>query len=210
MLYFMKKYIGNVVVNSPNYKVNGCFNKCLSMDKIDRTLPTLIIGLQNAKNVINGFNILIKEYENGMLWWTFSKMERRNDHDKDVSDFHNYCIGNIVNNIRYKCINYVNLTYTKAKRCLNYINSDKKKYYYVDNNKFVFVYNYEREDKNKYIYGFSLNTCAFFGINKQKILKLIENNVNNRKINNFYRIPNNIRRLINDDIPNEIVLLEYF
>jgi hypothetical protein len=204
----MKKYIGNVVVNSPNYKVDNCFNKCLSLSNIDNSLPTLIIGFENAKKNISNFNILIKRYNNDMLWWTFSKMERRNDHDKDITDFHNYCINNIVNNINYHCINYVNLTYNKVKKCLKYIRNEKKKYYYVDNNKFVFVYDVESDSKS--IYGFSLNTCAFFGISKQKVLSLVESNPNNRMIKNFYQIPNNIRRLVNDDIPSEIVLLEYF
>ena len=61
----------------------------------------------------------------------------------------------------------------------------------------------------KHIYGFSLNTASFFGIRKDKIIKLIENNPFNRKINNFYAIPNNIRNLVNDDIPSEMILLEY-
>lgn len=206
----MKKYIGNVIVSSPNYKVDDCFNKCLNLSNIDKTLPTLIIGLQIAKKQINDFNILNKKYENGMLWWTFSKMERRSDHDKDIIDFHNYCIGNIINNIQYKCVNYIDLTYNKTKKCLNYIRNNKKKYYYVDNSKFIFLYDTETVHNGKYIYGFSLNTCAFFGIPKQKVLNIIENNPNNKRIKNFYQIPNNIRRLINDDIPSEIVLLEYF
>jgi hypothetical protein len=206
----MKKYIGNVIVSSPNYKVDNCFNKCLSLSNIDKTLPTLIIGLQNAKKEINDFNILNKKYDNDMLWWTFSKTERRSDHDKDIIDFHNYCISNIVNNIKYYYINYVNLSYSKAKKCLNFIHDNKKKYYYVDNNKFIFFYDCEMDGKVKNIYGFSLNTCAFFGIAKNKVLSLIENNQNNKKIKNFYKIPNNIRRLINDDIPSEIILLEYF
>lgn len=206
----MKKYIGNIIVNSPNYKVDNCFNKCMSLNTIDESLPTIIIGLQNAKNMIDNFNILDKKYEKNMLWWTFSKTERRTDYDKDIMDFHNYCIENIVNKIKYHYINYVDLTYNKAKKLLNYINGNKKKAYYIDNNKFIFIYDCEKTDNNKNIYGFSLNTCVFFGIQKNKILSLIRNNKNNKRINNFYDIPNNIRRFINDDIPSEIVLLEYF
>lgn len=206
----MKKYIGNVVVNSPNYKVDSCFNKCMNMSSIDKTLPTLIIGLENAKKYIDNFNILNKCYENNMLWWTFSKMERRSDHNKDIVTFHNYCINNIINNIKYHYVNYVKLTYSKAKKCINFVRNDRKKYYYIDNNKFIFVYDVEKEDKVKNIYGFSLNTCAFFGISRQKVISLFENNEKNIKINNFYSIPKNIRKLINNDMTSEIVLLEYF
>lgn len=205
----MEKYIGNIVT-SPNYKLDSCFKKCLKMSDIDENLPTLIIGFQNAKKTISDFNILNKKYNDGMLWWTFSKTERRVDHDKDIVDFHNYCINRITNNINYYFINYINLTYNKAKRCIRYIKNNHKKYYYIDNNKFVFVYDIENSIEFKRIYGFSLTTSSFFGIPKQKIITLIENNTQNIKINNFYSLPNKIRNLVNNDIPSEMVLLEYF
>ena len=206
----MKKYIGNVIVNSPNFKVEECFKKCLSLENIDKTLPTLIIGLENAKKNIENFNILIKQYENNMIWWTFSKTERRIDYEKDIIEFHNFCINNIVEKIDYHYINFINLTYTKAKKCLKYIKNNNKKRYYVDNGKFIFVYDTENSINSKNIYGFSLTTSAFFGLKKSKILSLIENNPQNVQIKNFYSIPNKIRTLVKNDIPNEMVLLEYF
>lgn len=203
----MKKYIGNIIVSGPNFKVDECFNKCMNMTNVDESLPTLIIGLENAKKYISNFNILKKKYEDGMLWWTFSKTEKRNDHEKDIADFHTFCLNNIINNINYFYINYVNLTYNKAKRCINYIKSNIKKYYYIDNNKFVFVHDLEKKTN---VYGFSLNTCSFFGISKSKVVSLIQNNPNNKKINNFYSIPNKIRKIIDEYIPSEMVLLDYF
>lgn len=205
----MKKYIGNIVANQ-KYKVDSCFKKCLTLSEVDETLPTLIIGFQNAKNSIKDFKILVKKYNEDMLWWTFSKTERNIDYEKDIIDFHNYCIANITKTIDYHNINYVNLTYNKAKKCLNFIKNDSKKYYYVDNGKFIFVYDTKNTNKGKHIYGFSLNTAAFFGISKKKIVSLLENNTNNKKIANFYSLPNKIRGLVNNDIPSEMVLLEYF
>ena len=205
----MKKYIGNIVANQ-KYKVDSCFKKCLTLSEVDETLPTLIIGFQNAKNSIKDFKILVKKYNEDMLWWTFSKTERNIDYEKDIIDFHNYCIANITKSINYHNINYINLTYNKAKKCLNFIKNDSKKYYYVDNGKFIFVYDTKNTNKGKHIYGFSLNTAAFFGISKKKIVSLLENNTNNKKITNFYSLPNKIRGLVNDDIPSEMVLLEYF
>jgi len=206
----MGKYIGNIVVSSPNFKVDNCFNKCLNMSTIDITLPTLIIGLSNAKNLIDNFKILQKKYNNDMLWWTFSKNERRIDFDKDILEFHNYCINKIISNIEYHNVNYVDLSYTKCKKLIKYIKNKKKKEYYIDKNKFIFLYDIENSVNSKKIYGFSLSTAAFFGIDSRKILKILENNEKNYKIKNFYSIPNNIRVLINDDIPSEMVLNEYF
>lgn len=205
----MKRYIGNIVAN-PKFKVEECFKKCYNLTDIDDSLPTLIIGLQNAKKYINDFNILKKRYIDNMLWWTFTKTERRIDYEKDIVDFHNHCINTIVNKIDYHYINFINLTYNKAKCCLNYINSNNKKYYYIDNNKFIFVFDTKNVSNSKSIYGFSLNTGAFFGIARNKVISLFENNPNNVKINNFYSIPNKIRGLVNDDIPSEMILLDYF
>ena len=207
----MQKFLGNIVVSSPNTKLDVCFKKCLSMSDINKSLPTLIIGLQNAKKNIDNFSILKKNYDNDMLWRTFTKMERRVDYDKDMEDFKKLCINNIVNSINYKNINILNLdTKSKIKRSINFVKNDKKKYYYIDNNKFIFLYDIESNDKNKSIYGFSLNTAAFFGISKKKVIKLLEENDKNIQIKNFYSIPNNIRRIVNDEIPKEMVLNEYF
>lgn len=203
----MEKYIGNIFVSNNNYKTDTCFKKCLSFEEVDKSLPTLIIGLENAKEYIEDFNILKKSYNDNMLWWTFTKMERRTDYEKDIVLFQEFCINNIVKDIKYYLINYTSLTYSKAKKCLRYINNTNKKYYYIDNNKFVFVYDVA---KTRNIYGFSLNTSAFFGLSKNKIVSIISNNPNNRQMTNFYSIPNRIRMIVNNDVPSEMVLNEYF
>ena len=202
----MKK-IGNIIVSSPNSKVDDCYNKFLSLSNVDNNLPTMIIGLKNAKQNIENFSIFKKEYRNNMLWWTFSKTEKRSDYDKDMQNFYEVCINNIINNIKYYNININELTYSKIKKLIKYIKNNNKKIYYIDNNKFVFIYDIE---KTKNIYGISLNTCAFYGISKEKILKLIVSNSKNEQIKNFYEIPNKVRRMVNDEIPNEMFLLEYF
>lgn len=201
----MQKYIGNIIVNKLNYKTDDCFKKCLSIFDIDKTLPTLIIGINKAKELISDFNILKREYSENMIWWTLSKNEKRIDYDKNINDFYNFCITKILEKVEYRNIDIFGLSYSKIKRCLNYVKNDAfEKRYYVDNNKFVFLY-----DKN-YVYGFSLNTAAFLGIDKRKIISMIDNNNKNKRIDNFYSIPNKIKKIIDDDIPSEMILAEYF
>ena len=207
----MQKYIGNILVNNLNYKVDKCFQKVKSLEEINNDLPLLIIGLDNAKSLISDFNILKREYDDNKIWWTLSKTEKRVDYDKNISDFYDFCIRNITNMIKYTNINIFELNFGKIRRCLKYVlNQNIPKKYYVDNNKFIFVYDMKDSDNVKNIYGFSLNTVSFFGKNKQKILSFFEKNPKNTKISNFYEIPNNIKRLINDAIPSEMILLEYF
>lgn len=203
----MGKYIGNVIVNSPNYKIDSYYKKCLSIDNVDPELPTLIISMNKAKEIISNFNILKKSYYDGLICWTFSKSERRVDYDKDIENFYHKCINNIINNIKYYNININNLKYNKIKNIIKYINNKDKKLYYIDNNKFIFLYDFEN---SKYVFGFSLNTTALLGVNKEKILKLIKNNPENINIPNFFTLPNTIRQMVEDDIPKELVLFEYF
>ena len=205
-----KKYIGNIVVNSQKYKVEDCFKKCLSMSEVDITLPILIIGLENARENILDFSILKREYNNGMLWWTFSKTEKRTDYDKNIIDFYNFCISNIINKISFTNINIFDLKRSDIRKYLKFFNSDVEKYYYNDNGKYVFVYDKENHDNSKHIYGLSLNTIAFLGITKNKIVSRIAKNPKNKQIKVFYSIPNNIRNMVKDDIPSEMVLFDYF
>lgn len=207
----MQKYIGNIIVSNLKYKIDDCFKKCLSYSDIDDTLPTLIIGLENARVNIPDFNILRREYnENNMLWWTLSKTEKRIDYDKNIVDFYEFCINNILKNVQYTNINIFNLNYTKIKKCINFVRNNSKKYFYIDNNKFIFVYDIENSNGKKYIYGFSLNTISFLGISKKKVIKMLKENPKNIQISNFYLMPNNVRKIIKDNIVSKIVLKEFF
>lgn len=205
------KNIGNVIVSSPNTKVEECFNKYLSLSNIDNDLPTLIIGLDNARGKITNFNILVKSYNDKKTWWTFSKIERRVDFEKDVADFKVFCIDNIVDSIDYKNIDIVNLnSYLKIKKLIKYIKGNRDKCFYIDNGKFIFLYDKGENGGRKVIYGLSLNTIAFFGISKKKVIDLIRSNSRNIEIKNFYCIPNDIRRMVDNEIPKEMVLLDFF
>ena len=123
-----------------------------------------------------------------------------------IVDFKKFCIDKIIGNFKFTSVNYVDLRYSDAKKYINYITGNVIKYYYIDNDKFIFVYDKE----NKCFYGFSLNTFDFFGIPKKKIINLFEKNDKNVKIKNFFSIPRNIRTLVNDDIPSKMILFEYF
>ena len=203
----MKKYIGNIVVNAEDMKVEKCYKKCMSLTEIDKDVPTLIIGLQNAKNNIVGFNILVKTYEDNKIWWTFNRNERRIDYVNDLKAFYECCIHNIIDKLEYKFINTNELSISDIKTLIKKLNNNSKKIYYNDNNKFVFVYDIEDTKK---IYGISLNTCAFFGVSREKIKRLFASAKNCYKISNFYSIPKEVKKIINFEIPYELMLYDIF
>lgn len=201
----MKKYIGNVVVSSVNHIIDECYKKCLSIEEADENLPTIIIGLEKAKDTITDFNILKNKYKNEMLWWTFSKTERRIDYDVKMEEFYIFCINKIISEIEYININIINSSLTSLKETLSVLNNNNLKLYYIDNDKFVFIY----DVLCKKIYGLSISTCSFFGINVNELLGDL-NKTCMLQIRNFYCIPKNVRRLINNEILSEIVLYQFF
>ena len=203
----MKKFIGNIVVNAEDMKVEKCYKKCMSLTEIDKDVPTLIIGLQNAKNNIVGFNILVKTYEDKKIWWTFNRNERRIDYVNDLKAFYECCIHNIIDKLEYKFINTNELSISDIKTLIKKLNNNSKKIYYIDNNKFVFVYDIEGTKK---IYGISLNTCAFFGVSREKIKRLFVLAKNCHEISNFYSIPKEVKKIINFEIPYELMLYDIF
>ena len=56
----MQKVLANVITDLTRIKFDIKVNKCKSMDEIDKSLPTLIIGYKKAKKYIKDFNILKK------------------------------------------------------------------------------------------------------------------------------------------------------
>ena len=76
--------LGNILVNNRINNFGGLFNVVDDMSMVDNSLPLLIIGYEKASDIIKNFSILQKEYNNGMLQWTFSKTERRSDYCTDL------------------------------------------------------------------------------------------------------------------------------
>ena len=93
--------IGNIVC-SPQTKVDDIFYKFKSCAEIDNNLPTMVIGIENAKGCIENFSILEKIYDNGKFRWTFKKNERRIDYEEDLKQFIDYCYNNIISDIFLK------------------------------------------------------------------------------------------------------------
>ena len=198
------KYIGNIVVSSPNLKIDSLFNRCLSIDDAISELPTLIVGLENARSNIKDFSILYKKYNKDNLWWTFSKSERRSIYDSDMEEFYKFCIQRLLQDLQYTFLDVVNMKYSTLKRLLTFVNGAYVKQYFIDNEKFIFI------KYNSRFFGISLNTLAFYGIDKSSVIGRFKKNNQNRLIKNFFPIPNNIKNFVGNDIPKQLLLLDYF
>lgn len=197
----------NILTNSNKLDFIFKYNKCKSMEEIDSSLPTLIIGYNNAKKYIKNFNILNKAYPEQKLWWTFLKTEKRAEHDEDIANFSKILINEYIKNVKYSLIDIINLTFKDKKKILNYLmNSDDKKLIYNYFNKFLFVYS----KKYQTVWGVALSTMRFCGIDTDKHLNRLYDNNNNTKITNLNELPFLIKKETDDNIPYQLALYEYF
>lgn len=203
----MQKVLANVIMDLTRVKFDIKVNKCKSMDEIDKSLPTLIIGYKNAKKYIKDFNILKKSYHKQNLWWTFSKTERGVDFQDDIYKFSLEAIDNIIDKVEYQYVDYIDCSMEKTKKILIYLTkSDDYKIAYIDNNNFLYVYS----PHFKIVWGFSLGTMMFYGIKQSSIERNIRKFRNTQWVRNFTKIPTKVKRLIGDKIHNNLILYDYF
>lgn len=204
----MQKPIANIVTDTLKTRFDIKVNKCKSLEEIDKSLPTLIIGLGNAKKYINDFNILKKEYKEQKIWWTFLRTERMTDYQEDLQSFYETAIKYAVESIDYEYVDILDCGYKRSKNILKYLfASNDEKIGYIDNNgSFLFIYS----RKYKKIWGFSLSTMKFYGIKESSISKTINNIRNIDIINDFSTIPYKVRRIVGDKIHHNIILYGYF
>lgn len=165
----MKK-IGNIVTTGKKNNFNELYNVVNDIKDIDRKLPTLIIGWNNAKELLKSPNILVKNYNN--VSWTFSKTERMCEYKEDIDNFYQKTLTNVLSKIGYEYIDINRWSFSDIKKIINILKSRKKKFVFLtkDSN-FAFVY----IESYSVVFGISLSLCEYIGINKKKVLSLMKN-----------------------------------
>ena len=165
----MKK-IGNIITKSKKNVFGDMFNVVKSFDEAIEGIPTLIIGVEEARKHINGFNILTKQYDN--VWWTFAKTERRCEYEDDIISFYKYVILYGMEKIKYTYIDLINYKLNSIKKVINFLRDNTKKFIFLTrNSNFMFIYS----EKYSTVFGISLELCEYLGVRKQKIFKLLKN-----------------------------------
>lgn len=202
----MKK-LANIVTTYPKENFGDLFNVVRECRDAEEGIPTLIIGLDNAKKCVDGFNILVKRYEGGMLWWTFKKNERRVEYDSDISEFMDYALKRFADSVTFSNVNPISLTKAGVKRCLSFIkNKDRKYCFFTKDKNYVFVY----WKKNKKVIGFSLSTCEYCGFDKERIAGIIKSNKSNWMVGMGDFVGSDIRGVIGTRTHLIPALYEYF
>ena len=188
--------IGNIITTSKMPDYTRLFNVVDDIDDGDMSIPTIIIGVQNAREEFdNRFNVLDKCYDGGMLWWTYRKNERRADFEDDMSAFVKFCVEKVAKSIEYVYVDIPNIGVNGVKRFIRYIdNGDMKLCHVTNGDSFMFIY----DEKKSMSFGLSLSLCEYVGVKAEKVIDRVRRNKNNIIIDNFSKVNNLVRRYINE------------
>lgn len=167
------KYIANILSKSKKYKFNEFINVTTSLDEIDKSVPTLVVGTDLAKKLFGDeLNYITKKIDDNITW-TYSTIERRSVNENDINEFHREILKSLKNTINYKFFSVLNCRgLTNVKKLIDEIDSsDDKSFLFTD--KMLYI----AYDNN--VIGISLDECGYIGIKKRKLALKIKNKYKN-------------------------------
>ena len=193
-------YIGRIISNKENIDTLDFVDVTKNIGSIDNFIPTLIIGKNKAEEIYGKENIKVldKKITNNVSW-TFDKVERRNEYERDLKAFNDSLIKTIKKNIKYEFFNIYIEPISRIKKLISFIISPKIKYIYIFNDHIYMYY------KN-IVYGISLSDIQYLGINKNRILRLLNSNSSNIIVENHDFLSKKMRQIIKEDK----ILIPYF
>ena len=186
-------YIGRIISNKENIDTLDFVDVTKNIGSIDNFIPTLIIGKKKAEEIYGKENIKVldKKITNNVTW-TFDKVERRNEYERDLKMFNDSLIKTIKKNIKYEFFNIYIEPISRIKKLISFIKSPKIKYIYIFNDHIYMYY------KN-IVYGISLSDIQYLGINKNRILRLLNSNSSNIIVENHDFLSKKMRQIIKED-----------
>lgn len=186
-------YIGKIITKSKNLDTIDFVEITSKYEMSDNTLPTLIIGKENAEKIYGKekIHVLDKKIEEN-VYWTFSKLERRNDYEKDLHSFNMKLINNLLNKVQYSYFNIFTCKYEDVKNVIIKIDTLNTNVFYITNEHLYMLLNND-------VIGISFEELKYIGIPKEKILSRIKKNKYNKIINNDYFISKNMHRYLNNN-----------
>lgn len=166
------RYIGNVISTSDKYKFNRFINVSRNIADVDELLPTLVVGIPKAEEVLGKKLDYVDRHVNSTLSWTFATTEKRSENEKDVEKFKKTIIKNLKNTIKY---DYFNILLTNKKRLRSFmrflLNDIEKTFYFTQKTLYI---SYENR-----VIGISLDDCEYVGYKKTYVYNIIKKHFKN-------------------------------
>lgn len=157
--------IANIVISS-DLRVNSKFNVVDSFDKIIEGLPTLIVGLDNVRQIDPKPDFLDRKLSDN-IFWTFSKKEKRVLFEEDLFYFTEAIYENIIKKTEYIFVDLILFNNEKVKEIFTIIQQMSKKVT-LFNKDMVYLYG---DDK---IFGFDLKQVSYMGMDRDRLLGKIK------------------------------------
>ena len=199
--------IGNIITSGTGKNYPQLFNIAQNMGEIDASLPTLIIGLAEAKAILGRKFSIIERRPNPKIWWTYKKIERNCEYEADMLEFYRHCLSVMLDSISYRYINFTQYRYSKLKSFINYLNNSKQKICFITRDRnFVFIY--VKEDK--VVLGLSLNLLEYCGVSKDKSIRKLKANRKNSFMKDTSFMDGTLREVVGNNTHYIPVLSELF
>jgi len=157
--------IANIVCER-DIKIDKKFNIIDRIDNIIPGLPTLIIGVNNAKSYSKDISYLDRRI-NDNTFWTFSRLEKRDLFEEDLFYFIQFAYNKLLDHAKFKFIDLMLSDSEKIKLVFDDIKSGKNVITFHYQN---MVYTYV----NDTIYGFDLRQVEYIGKSIDKFMTKIK------------------------------------
>jgi hypothetical protein len=155
-------YVGNIISSSAIEEEN--FKVCEDINDSDMSLPILIIGWKQTKNMYgDDVSILHKKIKDN-LFWTFSPSERKVEFEEDILSFKNLCYNSIGKHLHYVYVDPIHNKLATIKKIIRKIYSLEKPILYISTNNMLYIFG------DNIIFGLDLNILEFIGITPTKII----------------------------------------
>lgn len=165
------KYIANIITTG-KIDISVFFNVTEDIENVDTSIPTLIVGWKEVKQLFPDQNILNPNITD-TISWTFSKRERRYQYEIDIENFVKKVMNLVNQKVNYRFFNYLLASEVKRENFIKYVQAGYCSLYY--NSRFLYLYN----DKDCMTIGISLVDLAYIGIDVNNFISILNSNNNN-------------------------------
>ena len=187
------RYICNIISKTEKYRFNRFINLTLKVDNIDKTIPTIAVGLSNAEKLFDGKLDYINRFDGDKCYWTFATTEKRSENERDIENFKKLLIKSLKKKIKYQFFNILTCSQTRFKNFIKFLKNDIRKSFYFTNKMLYIAYGDE-------VIGISLDDCEYIGVRKRKVYDVIKKHFGNVNTTGSFLTENEREFFGNDDI----------
>ena len=166
------KYIANVVSKSKTYRFVPWINVSNTLEDIDMSVPTLIIGTDVARSYLGSDINYINRKVSQNVSWTYKVTEKRSTNEEDVKNFKENVISFLKKKINFTNFNALIADINQVKSFLSFL-EEKDVCYVVGEHNIYIAY-----DDN--VIGISFDDLEYIGVKKDKIITRIAKLKNNK------------------------------